>query len=85
MRETIRKKLLKPRKTFAHCGLIAKNVEGGLEQPPPPPPLYRVNPKKTGGGAFNPNPIGGAFSAPPPPLSFFFAVHLDQLEFHVQT
>ena len=31
---------MKPRgKTYARCGLIAKNVEGGLEQPPPPPGL----------------------------------------------
>ena len=29
-------------KTYARCGLIAKNVEGELEQPPPPPGLIRV-------------------------------------------
>ena len=32
---------------------------------------------------FNPNPIGGGFFSPPPVV--FFAVHLDRLEFHVQT
>ena len=43
MRETIRKKLMKPRgKAYACCGLIAKNVEGGLDSPPPPPGLIRV-------------------------------------------
>ena len=31
MRETILKKSMKPRsKTYARCGLIVKNVEGGL-------------------------------------------------------
>ena len=35
--------------------------------------------------SFNPNPIGGGggFFSPPPVV--FFAVHLDRLEFHVQT
>ena len=41
---------MKPRgKTYAHCGLIAKNVEGGAGAAPPPPPppgLIRVKLKK---------------------------------------
>ena len=34
---------MKPRgKTYARCGLIAKNVEGPPPPPPPPPGLIRV-------------------------------------------
>ena len=44
MRETIRKKLMKPRgKTYVRCALITKNVDGGgggggAGVAPPPPP-----------------------------------------------
>ena len=45
--------------------------------------LYKLRTKKFL-EALNPNPIGGggAFMAPP---VVFFTVHLDRLEFHVQT
>ena len=41
VRETWKKKVIKCRgESFAHCRVIARNVEGGLLGPPPPPQSF---------------------------------------------
>ena len=58
VRGTWKKKVIKCRgESFARCRVIARNVEGGPFRPPPS--LFRVNPKRAGGG-------GGGGIRPPP-------------------